>query len=53
MDGVEFTYEWEPILRPEDDLRRLRVQMWAEQRLVEQVRAMQSDPRAFVKITGV
>lgn len=50
--GVEFTYAWDPVLRPEDELRRLRVQMWVEQRLVEQIRAIASDPRAFAKITG-
>jgi hypothetical protein len=53
MDA-EFTYDGDRLtLDPDEWLRRWRVQMWAEWRLGEQIRARQSDPRAIVKITGV
>lgn len=47
------TFEWEPEVEPDEWLRRWRVQLMIEQRLSDQIRAMQVDPRAFVRITGV
>lgn len=51
---VEFTYERERLALDADEwLRRWRVQWWAEQWLVDQIRAREIDPRAFVRIAGI
>ena len=51
---VEFTYGGERLtLDPDEWLRHWRIQCMAGQRLVEQIRAIAADPRAFAKITGV
>lgn len=46
------TAAWERDDEP-SEWRRWVMQWMAEQRLIDQIRAREQDPRAFVRITGV